>query len=161
MLGVGNTVTDRITVFGAPAMADSGQLLCVLAGPAAVVEKVKPYTAGVIGRAIIDFSGEEHGKATLLKIIGNTFVINMVEALGQGLTLAEKSSLGADNLHKFIEVMFPGPYTAYSTRMREGDYYKREEVRKPLNIYDYIPIAFSSHFSLSILRSRTPTTPLL
>ena len=116
-------------------MADSGQLVCVLAGPAAAVEKVKPYTAGVIGRAIIDFSGEEQGKATLLKVIGNTFILNMVETLAQGLTLAEKSSLGADNLHKFIEVMFPGPYTAYSNRMREGDYYKREEVGRSVSIH--------------------------
>jgi 3-hydroxyisobutyrate dehydrogenase-like beta-hydroxyacid dehydrogenase len=116
------------SVFGAPAMADSGQLLCVLAGAASAVEKVKPYTTGVIGRGIIDFSGEEHGKATLLKVIGNTFILNMVETLGEGLTLAEKSSLGVDNLHKFIEVMFPWPYTAYSNRMREGDYYKRKEV---------------------------------
>jgi len=42
--------------------------------------------------------------------------------------LAETSGLGVDNLHKFIELMFPGPYTAYSNRMREGDYFKREEV---------------------------------
>ncbi|PQE15469.1 hypothetical protein CJF31_00009008 [Rutstroemia sp. NJR-2017a BVV2] len=42
-------------VFGAPAMADSGMLVCVLAGPKESVEKVKPYTKGVIGRANIDF----------------------------------------------------------------------------------------------------------
>ncbi|KAI9875757.1 MAG: hypothetical protein M1830_008024 [Pleopsidium flavum] len=114
-------------VFGAPAMAESGQLICVLAGPKAAVEKVKPYTAGVMGRAIIDFSGQPHGKATLLKIIGNTFILNMIEALSEGHVVAEKSGLGVDNLHQFIETMFPGPYTAYSTRMKTGDYHKREE----------------------------------
>jgi 3-hydroxyisobutyrate dehydrogenase-like beta-hydroxyacid dehydrogenase len=115
-------------VFGAPAMADNGQLICVLAGPASSIEKVKPYTTGVMGRAIIDLSDQNCGKATLLKVLGNTFVMNMVESLGQGLALAETSGLGVDNLHKFIELLFPGPYTAYSNRMREGDYYKREEV---------------------------------
>lgn len=40
---------------------------------------------------------------------------------------AEKSGLGTENLHQFIETMFPGPYTAYSTRMTSGDYHKREE----------------------------------
>jgi 3-hydroxyisobutyrate dehydrogenase-like beta-hydroxyacid dehydrogenase len=40
--------------------------------------------------------------------------------------LAEKSGLGSENLHQFIETMFPGPYTAYSTRMMSGDYHKRE-----------------------------------
>lgn len=114
-------------VFGAPAMADAGQLVCVLAGPKESVEKVKPYTQGVIGRAIVDFSGQSVGKASLLKVIGNTFVVNMVETLSEGHVLAEKSGLGCDNLHQFIETMFPGPYAAYSTRMLTGDYYKREE----------------------------------
>ena len=114
-------------VFGAPAMADNGQLVCVLAGTKESVEKVKPYTKGVIGRANIDFGGQCAGKATLLKIIGNTFILNMVETLSEGHVLAEKSRLGNDNLHQFIETMFPGPYTAYSTRMTSGDYHKREE----------------------------------
>jgi len=114
-------------VFGAPAMADNGQLVCVLAGPKDAVDKVKPYTKGVMGRAIIDFSDQSPGKATLLKVIGNTFVLNMVEALSEGHVLAEKSGLGTDNLHQFISTMFPGPYTAYSTRMTSGDYHKREE----------------------------------
>lgn len=108
-------------------MADAGQLVFVLAGPAEEVEKVKPYTTGVMGRAVIDFSGQEHGKATTLKVIGNTFIFNMVETLSEGHTLAEKSGLGTDNLHKFVETMFPGPYTAYSGRMISGDYHKREE----------------------------------
>lgn len=114
-------------VFGAPAMADNGQLVCVLAGPAEQIEKVKPYTTGVMGRAIIDFSGEPHGSATRLKIIGNTFILNMVETLSEGHALAEKSGLGGDRLHQFVETMFPGPYTAYSNRLRQGDYHKREE----------------------------------
>ena len=114
-------------VFGAPAMADAGQLVCVLAGPKELVEKVKPYTKGVMGRANVDFGGQPVGKALLLKVIGNTFIVNMIEALSEGHVLAEKSGLGTDNLHQFIETMFPGPYTAYSTRMISGDYYKREE----------------------------------
>ncbi|KAK5231426.1 hypothetical protein LTR72_000607 [Exophiala xenobiotica] len=114
-------------VFGAPAMAESGQLVCVLAGKADAVEKVKPYCKGVMGRENIDFSGQEPRKATLLKVIGNTFVVNMVEALSEGHVVAEKTGLGVDELHKLIEIMFPGPYTAYSNRLRTGDYYKREE----------------------------------
>lgn len=114
-------------VFGAPAMAESGQLVCVLAGPKESVEKVKPYCKGVMGRAIVDFGGQPVGKATLMKVIGNTFILNMVETLSEGHVLAEKSGLGNDNLHQFIETMFPGPYTAYSTRMLSGDYHKREE----------------------------------
>lgn len=133
-----NTLAERVQskgaafvacpVFGAPAMAEGGQLICVLAGPASAVEKVKPYCKGVMGRANIDFSDQKPGKATLLKVIGNTMILNMVESLAEGHTMAEKSGLGTQDLHQFIETMFPGPYTAYSNRMMAGDYYKRDEV---------------------------------
>ena len=115
-------------VFGAPAMAQSGQLVCVLAGPSDAVEKVKPYCKGVMGRANIDYGGQPHGKATLLKVIGNTFILNMVESLSEGHTVAEKSGLGNDNLHQFVETMFPGPHVGYSKRMMAGNYYNYEEV---------------------------------
>jgi 3-hydroxyisobutyrate dehydrogenase-like beta-hydroxyacid dehydrogenase len=114
-------------VFGAPAMADAGSLVCVVAGKADAVKKVLPYTDGVMGRATIDFSDQPAGNATLLKVIGNTFILNMVNQLSEGHVLAEKSGLGVDNLHNFISTMFPGPYTAYSQRMLQGDYYKRDE----------------------------------
>lgn len=81
-----------------------------------------------IGRGIIDFSNEAHGKASLLKVIGNVFIVNMIETVAEGLVLAEKSKLGKDNLHKFIEAIFPGPFTLYSHRMITGDYYTRDEV---------------------------------
>ncbi len=115
-------------MFGAPVAAEAGLLICVLAGPSAAVEKVKPYTAGVMGRANIDFSDQEYGKASLLKVIGNTFVLSLAESLGEAHTLAEKSGLGTDNLHHLIETLFPGPYIMYSNRIRSGEYYKREEV---------------------------------
>lgn len=132
-----NSLEQRITaagaefvgmpVFGAPAMADAGSLVCVVAGQKASCDKVTPFTTGVMGRANIDFSSQPAGNATLLKIIGNTFILNMVSQLSEGHVLAEKSGLGVDNLHNFISTMFPGPYTAYSQRMLEGDYYKRDE----------------------------------
>jgi 3-hydroxyisobutyrate dehydrogenase-like beta-hydroxyacid dehydrogenase len=114
-------------VFGAPIAAENGQLVCVLAGPEAAVDKVKPYTKGVISRINVDFSGQPVGKATLLKVIGNTFILNLIEALSEGHVLAEKSGLGTDNLHQYIEVMFPGVYAGYSTRMLSGQYHQREE----------------------------------
>jgi 3-hydroxyisobutyrate dehydrogenase-like beta-hydroxyacid dehydrogenase len=114
-------------VFGAPAAADNGQLICVLAGPEEAVAKVKQYTTGVIGRTNVDFTGQPARKATLLKVIGNTFILNMIETLAEGHVLAEKSGLGTENLHQFIETLFSGPYAAYSARMLSGEYHKREE----------------------------------
>lgn len=95
-------------VFGAPAMADAGSLVCVTAGKADAVKKVLPYTDGVMGRATIDFSDQPAGNSTLLKVIGNTFILNMVNQLSEGHVLAEKSGLGVENLHNFISTMFPG-----------------------------------------------------
>ncbi|WPG98807.1 Hypothetical protein R9X50_00160300 [Acrodontium crateriforme] len=114
-------------VFGAPAMADAGQLVCVLAGPKTAVDRVLPFCKGVMGKAEINFSDQSYGTALRMKIIGNTFILSMVETLSEGHTVAEKTGLGVENLHKFIETMFPGPYTAYSNRMIQGDYYKRDE----------------------------------
>ena len=50
----------------------------------------------------------------------------MVETLAEGHALAEKSGLGSEDLHKFVEMMFPGPYTAYSARLMGGDYWREE-----------------------------------
>ena len=52
----------------------------------------------------------------------------MIETVAEGLVLAEKSELGQENLHKFIEAIFPGPHALYSRRMISGDYYDRNEV---------------------------------
>ncbi|KAJ5669149.1 hypothetical protein N7462_010219 [Penicillium macrosclerotiorum] len=114
-------------VFGAPAMAEVGQVICVLAGPQEAVEQVKPYTTGVIAKSFMDFSNQPPAKASQLKILGNTFVISMVESIAEGLVVAEKSGLGTDSLHQFFEAVFPGPYVAYSNWMRSGDYHKRDE----------------------------------
>ena len=49
----------------------------------------------------------------------------MVETISEGQVVAEKTGLGVDILHQFLEVMFPGPYAAYSNRMKSGDHYKK------------------------------------
>ena len=113
-------------VFGAPAMADNGQLVCVVAGKASEVEKVKPFTTGVMGRAMIDFSDEAPRQALTLKLIGNTMVLQMVESLAEAHVVAEKSGLGVPRLQDFISLMFPGPFQAYAKRMSSGDYYNRD-----------------------------------
>lgn len=114
-------------VFGAPAMADAGALVAVLAGASASVDRASAYFKGVTSMAVIDMRDRPPRTALTLKLIGNTFILNMVEQLAEGHVLAEKTGLGTESLHQFIENIFPGPFTAYSTRMLTGDYYKREE----------------------------------
>ncbi|KAK3318476.1 6-phosphogluconate dehydrogenase [Apodospora peruviana] len=113
-------------VFGPPALADAGQLIGVLAGPKQSVQRARPYFKGVISKAEIDMSDEPYGKALTLKLIGNTFILNMVEQLAEAHVLAEKSGLGTKHVHNFIESFFPGPYAAYSNRMLSGDYHQRD-----------------------------------
>ncbi|MCJ1397907.1 2' O-ribose methyltransferase [Xylographa trunciseda] len=115
-------------VFGEPSMAAAGVLTCVPAGKVESVAKVKPYLIGVLGRAVIDFGGQEAGNASLLKVIGNVFIVNMIETLSEGHVLAEKTGLGVENLEKFLQVVFPAPYMIYSKRMRSGAYYKAEPI---------------------------------
>ncbi|KAL5614436.1 hypothetical protein BROUX41_004541 [Berkeleyomyces rouxiae] len=114
-------------VFGAPAMADSGQLIAVLAGPKEAIARIKPYYTGVMARGEIDLSDRPYGAATTLKVIGNTFILNMIEQLAEGLVVAEKSGLGTAPLQEFVNQMFPGPYAAYAHRMVSGDYHERQE----------------------------------
>lgn len=114
-------------VFGAPAMAESGNLICVVAGAKEDIERLRPYTKGVMGRAVIEYADQDPSKASLLKIIGNTFMLSMITTLAEGHVLAQTSGLGVNELHQLIETLFTGPYTAYSNRMLTGDYYLREE----------------------------------
>ena len=50
----------------------------------------------------------------------------MIAQLGEANVLAEKSGLGIDALQQFINLIFPGPYEAYSQRMIKGDYWRKE-----------------------------------
>ena len=95
-----------------------------------------------MGRSNIDFSDQPSSLALLLKIVGNTLILSMIEALAQGHTLAEKSGLGSENLHQFIEALFPGPHVAYSNRLMSGDYYKKDPVKSlafPYSDFAYFP----------------------
>ncbi|TGZ82500.1 hypothetical protein EX30DRAFT_187504 [Ascodesmis nigricans] len=114
-------------VFGAPATADAGTVIAVLAGKPSTVSKISPYLDGTISRKTIAMPSESPSKALLLKLHGNSFILSMISALSYGHTFAEKTGLGTSVLHEFITSMFPGPYAAYSERMLSGDYYTRDE----------------------------------
>jgi 3-hydroxyisobutyrate dehydrogenase-like beta-hydroxyacid dehydrogenase len=134
-------------VFGAPAAADAGKLLCVPAGKPEDIDRIRPFITDVIARGMVDLSGRPTHHASLLKLTGNTMILSMVESLAEAHVLAEKSGLGVDTFHSWVEAFWSalrrpfaylrvnsgigaaGPHAAYSNRMLSGDYYKREEVR--------------------------------
>ncbi|RYP67013.1 hypothetical protein DL769_005873 [Monosporascus sp. CRB-8-3] len=114
-------------VFGAPAAAEAGQLIFVPAGPREAVGRLRPYVRDVMGKGEIAFEDEPYEKALKLKLIGNAFVLNMVSMLGEGLTMAEKTGVGAGPVKQFLDGLFGGPYSAYGDRMLSGTYWKMEE----------------------------------
>ena len=75
----------------------------------------------------MDLSGEEAGKASLLKIVGNVLIMTTMEACAEINVFAEKTGLGVENAQKLI-AGFPHAvaHTIYSTKMMNGDYYKEE-----------------------------------
>jgi 3-hydroxyisobutyrate dehydrogenase-like beta-hydroxyacid dehydrogenase len=121
-------------VFGSPAMGEIGQLVPVLVGPKASVQRARPFFKDVIAKGEIDMSDEPYEKALQLKLIGNTFILNMVEQVSEGLVLAEKSGLGTQYLHEFIGHVFPGPFAAYSTRILSGAYHKMDYPLFPVDL---------------------------
>ena len=93
-----------------------------------------------VARAIIDLSGEQPGKASLLKLIGNTFILNTMEMVAEGHVFAEKTGLGIGNLQKLIETTFPGgPSMIYAKRMSSGEYsHGKVSVRNSIKSHNLI-----------------------
>ncbi|KAL3457486.1 hypothetical protein BJX64DRAFT_280577 [Aspergillus heterothallicus] len=117
-------------VFGAPNAADAGQMVVIPAGNPASIDTIKPFLDGVTSKATLDLGPESEkdvGRATLLKVLGNTFILNTVETLAEGLVAAEKSGLGVKAYSEWVSIMFPGPFAKYAERMSSGEYFKREE----------------------------------
>lgn len=114
-------------VFGAPAAAESGQLISVLAGPKASIDEARPYFKNVMAKAEIDMTDKPYGQALKLKVLGNTFILAMVEQLSEAHVCAEKSGLGTEYVHELVQSLFGGVYSAYSSRMLDGTYHKMEE----------------------------------
>lgn len=116
-----------VPVFGPPAAADAGALIAVLAGPSAAIDTARPFFKGVTCNREMLMRDEPCGRATLLKVVGNTFVLNMVTQLSEAQVLAEKSGLGTEHLKQLVDMIFGPVYSSYCDRMTSGEYWKREE----------------------------------
>ena len=78
-------------VWGRPDTAGKGGLVCSLAGPAEAKQRARTVIDKLAG-TVQDF-GEEPQLANVAKVIGNFLVVSAIEALGEGLALAEKQGL--------------------------------------------------------------------
>lgn len=115
-----------------------------------------------IGRAVVDLGGQEPGTASLLKLIGNVFIVNMIETVAETHVLAEKSGLSVSNLQKAIAVLFGGPYKIYSDRMASGDYYKNEVCQlAPRSLRNTRGVLFLFEPALTYAIFQSPSWPLV
>ena len=96
--------------------------MCVPAGPPASVARILPFLENVIAEAVIDLSGEEPGKASLLKMIGNVMIMSTMEMVAEVNVFAEKSGLGREIAQKLIGTFPKAAGMIYSERMHSGEY---------------------------------------
>ncbi|KAF2726951.1 6-phosphogluconate dehydrogenase-like protein [Polyplosphaeria fusca] len=116
-----------VPVFGDPSMAKIGALTLIPAGNPESVSRILPYLGGVVGRAVVDLSGEKPGQASLLKFIGNVLIMTSIEVAAEMNVFAEKTDLGAHNILKLFEALMPGsPHVVHTKQMISGDYHKHK-----------------------------------
>jgi 3-hydroxyisobutyrate dehydrogenase-like beta-hydroxyacid dehydrogenase len=95
-------------VFGRPPAAQAAQLVLVVAGDAACIDRCAPLL-NTIGRKVVVMGNEPH-MANIVKLSGNFMIASILEALGESCALARKS--GVDQ-KQFLELicgdLFPSP----------------------------------------------------
>lgn len=75
---------------------------------------------------MVDLSGEEPGKASLLKLMGNVLIMTTMETVAEVNVFAEKCGLETQNMQKLMCQVFPNPpHAIYNRRMLNGDYYQK------------------------------------
>jgi 3-hydroxyisobutyrate dehydrogenase-like beta-hydroxyacid dehydrogenase len=93
-------------VLGRPYLAASGQLNIVTAGPAADIERARPFLE-VLGKRLWSV-GDEPARANLVKIAVNYNLIHTLQALAESVTMVERGSVSGDT---FIEILTDAAYT--------------------------------------------------
>lgn len=108
-------------VFGATPVAEAGQLVMAVAGPAAAVQTISPFLKGVIARSVIEVGDEPH-KALLLKTTSNYITGGFMYLLSEAHVLAAKTGLPADALEALIEQNLGSYAHGVSKRLTSGVY---------------------------------------
>jgi 3-hydroxyisobutyrate dehydrogenase-like beta-hydroxyacid dehydrogenase len=88
-------------VFGSKQESAEAKLWIMAAGNQAIFEKVKPVLEG-LGQTVHYFG--KNGNATAMKLVGNLIVALELEALSEGLVLAQKAGLDLNTVMEVIKV---------------------------------------------------------
>lgn len=104
-------------IFGTPTVAAKAQLLIIMSGDYRSKKQVAYLLVPAVGRKVIDLGGNLE-KAPTFKLIGNSMIMGTLEILAEAYTLAEKSGIGAENVHSLVQEILPAPgIVAYSDKM--------------------------------------------
>ncbi|KAH9938436.1 uncharacterized protein B0H18DRAFT_1081104 [Fomitopsis serialis] len=104
-------------VFGPPAAADAGDLVCVLAGEYQAKQEVAYVLVPGVGKKAMDLGGNLE-KAPTFKLIGNSMILGSLEILAEAFTLSEKTGIGSATTYELIKDLFPAPsFINYGNRM--------------------------------------------
>ena len=87
-------------VFGRPEMAAAGQLVTVVAGDPASLEKMQPAFTAFTARVVP--VGDEAEKANLFKICGNFMIASELEAIGEAFALLRKGGVDPALVHDVL-----------------------------------------------------------
>jgi 3-hydroxyisobutyrate dehydrogenase-like beta-hydroxyacid dehydrogenase len=87
-------------VFGRPEMAAAGQLVTVVAGDAASLDRMQPAFAAFTARVVP--VGNEAEKANLFKICGNFMIASELEAIGEAFALLRKGGVDPAIFHDVL-----------------------------------------------------------
>jgi 3-hydroxyisobutyrate dehydrogenase-like beta-hydroxyacid dehydrogenase len=89
-----------VPVFGSKQEAAEAKLWIMAAGNKAIFEKVKPVL-GHLGQTVHYFG--KNGNATTMKLVGNLIVALELEALSEGLLLAQKAGLDLNTVMEVVK----------------------------------------------------------
>ncbi|MGH7905373.1 MAG: NAD(P)-dependent oxidoreductase [Candidatus Binataceae bacterium] len=95
-------------VFGRPDRAQARKLFICASGPTEAKKRIRPLLEA-IGQKTFDF-GEEPGAANVVKLMGNFMIMSALEAISEGLALAERNGLDRFKVAEmFTSTLFASP----------------------------------------------------
>ena len=122
-------------VFGRPDAAAAGTLFIVAAGAAADLDEAEPFF-GAIGQRVFRV-GEKPSQANLVKLCGNFTIMAAIEAMAEGMTLAEKGGVPKAMLHEVLTgTLFGSPIYQNYGKIIVEERYTPAGFKAPLGLKD-------------------------
>lgn len=87
---------------GLPDDAKTQKLVFATAGAARSKQAIRPLLVPAMGKRCIDLGGN-HEMASTFKLITNSFMLGAIELLGETMTLADKTEVGASKFVEFLQ----------------------------------------------------------